>query len=236
MITVKYNGTLGNILWQYSVARLFAEQSGQLLIAPQIQGFSSCKTFIPGGIKLGKRTIYSGHYLPTEMPLQRTYFNGHFERYENIAGQVQEVKKWVKPDAKPKFVPDRDDLILSVRRGFNSWPIELCPSTEYYEALLRKFKYKRVWICTDSPRDPFIAELLELIPRSTLVLMNGLEQFSFISSANRVIMAPSTFTFWATLVGAASEVYWPHIPALDFSNTHYDWFPFDDPRAEWVDL
>ncbi len=235
MITVKYNGTLGNNLWQYSVARIFAEKTGQLMISPRIAGFSQCKPVNFGKIKTGKKETYHGHYLPKVMPNQRTHFNGTFERYENIAGNIERIRTWVKSDEVPDFLPGVEDLVLSIRRGFNDWPVSLCPSVEYYEELVRKFEFGTLWVCTDSPNDPFIQDLIRRLRKSKLATMNGNKQFSFIASAERVIMAPSTFTFWATTTGIASKIYWPRIPALDFSQTAHDWFPYDDPRVEWVE-
>ena len=235
MITVKYNGTLGNNLWQYSVARLFAEKTGQLMVSPRIPGFSSCNSLKFGKVKLGDKEIYSGHYLPKIMPDKRTVFNGTFERYENIAGHIETIKTWVKSDEDPDFLPDSEDLVLSIRRGFNDWPVNLCPTAEYYEELVNKFEFQTLWVCTDSPKDAFIQNLMGRMKKSKLVNMSGNKQFNFIASSERVIMAPSTFTFWATVTGNASKVYWPRIPALDFSQTAHDWFPYDDPRVEWIE-
>lgn len=235
LITVKFNGTLGNNLWQYSVARLFAEETGQLLATPKIRGFSSCNSLIPGKVNVGKKEIYTGHHLPEFMPNRRSLFNGSFERYENIAGNLDRIKTWVRSDEAPDFLSDSNDLVLSIRRGFNGWPVSLCPSVDDYEELVKKFEFKTLWICTDSPYDSFIQNLMSRLGKSKLVNMNRNKQFSFIATAERVIMAPSTFTFWATITGRASKVYWPRIPALDFSQTAYDWFPYDDPRVEWID-
>ena len=235
LITVKFNGTLGNNLWQYSVARLFSEKTGQLMISPKIPGFSACKSLIVGKVKFGRTEIYSGHYLPAFMPNKKTQFNGTFERYENIAGNLDRIRTWVKSDENPDFLANEDDLVLSIRRGFNGWPVTLCPSIDYYEKLVKKFDFKTLWVCTDSPQDPFIQKLMKRINGASLVTMNANKQFSFIASANRVIMAPSTFTFWATMTGVASKIYWPRIPALDFSQTAANWFPFDDPRIEWIE-
>lgn len=236
MITLNYNGTLGNNLWQYSVARLFAEKSEMLMIAPRIPGFSLCKPVNFGKVKLGTKETYFGHYLPKNMPIKRTHFNGTFERYENIAGSIEKIKTWVKPDEQPDYFPGMEDLVLSIRRGFNHWPINLCPSVEYYEELVGKFDYKTLWVCTDSPDDPYIQDLIDKTRNSKLVRMSANKQFSFIASSQRVIMAPSTFTFWATMIGTSSKIYWPRIPALDFTQTSQNWFPYDDPRVEWVEL
>ncbi len=217
------------------MARIFAEKTGQLLISPRIPGFSQCKPVSFGKIKIGKKQTYHGHYLPEIMPNQRTHFNGTFERYENIAGNIERLKTWVKSDEVPDLLPGVEDLILSIRRGFNGWPVNLCPSIEYYEELVRKFEFETLWVCTDSPNDPFIQDLIRRVRKSKLVTMNGNKQFGFIASAERVIMAPSTFTFWATTTGTASKIYWPRIPALDFSLSAYDWFPYDDARVEWIE-
>ena len=48
MISVKYYGTLGNNLWQYASARIFAESRGMAFFAPSIKGFPNATTNLRG--------------------------------------------------------------------------------------------------------------------------------------------------------------------------------------------
>lgn len=234
MIHVKFRGTLGNQLWQYSVGRILAEQNHLMFLAPKIPGFSEASRFKPGRIELSKSFKAEGHCLPKQLPKKRIILDGHFERFEYIQGYRSEIQRWFRMDAKPKFLPNPTDLVVSIRRGKNGWPIELCPTSDYYVSLMNQINADKIWICTDSPEDSYFDSILKAFPQSSIVNMTYLEQFNFIKSAKQVVMAPSTFTFWATYLGNAERVYWPRIQALNFDNTPYNWFPTGDPRMIWI--
>ena len=58
MITVKYNGTLGNNLWQYAVARIFAEERGLAFSAPSLKNFPQAAQKIRGKKYILPRFIF----------------------------------------------------------------------------------------------------------------------------------------------------------------------------------
>lgn len=235
MITVKYNGTLGNNLWQYAVARIFAEERGLAFSAPSLKNFPQAAPKIKGKKYILPRFVFDNHFIDTSHKKGRFIFDGTFERFEYINGYQNELKKWFKPEVYKEQISGNNEIILSIRRGFNGWPAnELCPSAKFYKELISKFKNRKFWICTDSPEDPFFNFLQEVEIEHEFFLGNPAAQFEFIRTAKTVIMAPSTFTFWATHVGNADKIYWPRIKALDFTNTKHDWFPSSDTRNEWI--
>jgi hypothetical protein len=230
MIRLNYQGSLGNKLWQYAVARTIAEREGRKLVAEPIEGFprtfekvSGRTSFLP--IKSSK---LSGHLLPEVLPTRKITLEGYFQRVEYL--KDSEAKSWCRTDSAPSQSPDVEDLVVPIRRGWNGYPIELCPSIDFYTNLIRSLNVTRTWILTDSPDDPWLEPMLSSGFPIYLVRGNPLEQFSFIQSANRVIMAPSTFAWWAAYVGDASTIYWPLIPGLAPVPGGLDWFPTWDNR------
>ena len=238
MITIRsYRGGLGNNLWQYTVGRITAERLGLAFIAPRISGFPNCKPFVSGQFKLKNSEIITGHVLPQNMTSKRYILQATLERYEYLAGHKQKLKEWVKPKIDDVRGCASDEIVLSIRRGWNNWPADaLCPPAERYIEYLSFVAPKKVWITTDSPNDPYFDSFRKYQGEYEIYQGTTLQQFEFIRQARIVIMAPSTFSFWATLVGNAEKIYWPRIEALNFQENGYDWFPYDDTRSEWFDL
>jgi hypothetical protein len=230
MIELHYSGGLGNNLWQYTSSRIFAEKHGLMLLSKPIRNFPSTLPIVPGKIHLMRKKKITGHFLP-EFEIGHKYvFKGQFERFEHFIGHELQVKTWATPRVTTFDKPESGDLVVSIRRGWNKWPAEtLCPSIDYYVKLLSNFSFKKLFICTDSPNDEYFLELNKYVDFK-IYRESPINQFNFIMNAKRYIMAPSTFSFWASYVGHGSEIFWPNIWALDNEETNYDWFPVTDSR------
>lgn len=230
VIRLNYQGSLGNKLWQYAVARTIAEREGRKLVAKPIEGFPRTFEKVSGKSNFFQSYSHklSGHLLPESLPASTVSLEGYFQRVEYL--KDSEAKSWCRTDHVASKLPDENDLVVPIRRGWNGYPIELCPSIDFYTNLIGSLNLTRTWILTDSPDDPWLEPLLAQGLPIHLVRGNPLEQFSFIQSANRVIMAPSTFAWWASYAGDASTIYWPLIPGLAPVPGGFDWFPTWDNR------
>jgi hypothetical protein len=201
-----------------------------MLLSKPIKNFPNIAPFTAGKIYFSNRQIVRGHRLPTYRAGARYVFKGQFERFEYLMGHEEEVKFWATPVQTISDGPRSNDLVVSIRRGWNKWPADtLCPSQEYYAELLAKFEYKSLYICTDSPEDPYFQKLNRLL-NFKFYKGTTVDQFNFIMKSERYIMAPSTFSFLASFVGHGAEVFWPNIWALDNAETDYDWFPRTEAR------
>jgi hypothetical protein len=230
MIRLKYQGSLGNKLWQYAVARTIAEREGRKLVAKPIEGFPRTFEKVSGSSNLLtlKREKFSGHLLPEVFPKGSVTLEGYFQRAEYIENSA--AKSWCRTNHVPSHLPGEEDLVVPIRRGWNGYPIELCPSIEFYTNLIRSLNLTRTWVLTDSPDDPWFEPILSAGLPVQVVKGDPLEQFSFIQSATRVVMSPSTFAWWASYAGDATVIYWPQIPGLAPVDGGLDWFPTWDER------
>ena len=225
MITINYSGGLGNQLWQYAAGRVLSQELGLLLLSKKIKGFKDCPQIIKGKAKLSPKIELNGHLIPKNLNPQRIVLNGYFERYEYVSPYMEQIKKWFTPVMQVPPVPS-NTLTISIRRGSNNWPVEsLCPSMDFYLEKIFKLGFQNHLICTDSPKDKFITDLAGQIPSAKIIQSAALEQFSLIQQSKNILIAPSTFSWWAAMTGQAERIFWPRIPALDFTNSEYDWFP-----------
>ena len=230
MITLSYSGGLGNQLWQYTTSRIFAEKNKLLMVARKIPNFPNATSIVRGNAHVFRRERVSGHYLPEAKEGIGYKFNGQLERFEHLIGNEEKAKHWATPIKTTMDKPERDDLVISIRRGWKNWPADtLCPSIEYYVKLLEKFSYKNLIVCTDTPDDAYFSELSSHLDFK-IYRGSPVNQFNFIMNSDRYVMAPSTFSFWSSFVGTVSEVYWPNIWALENDETEYDWYPSTDSR------
>ena len=230
MITLSFQGGLGNQLWQYAVGRILSRKLGLLFVSNGVSGLTNCPRIIGGKLKMKEKIEIHGHLLPSNLRRQRIHLDGYFERYEYVSPFMDELRSWYQPTLKNRDV-DPNALTISIRRGSNNWPVEtLCPDKEYYLEKISRLGFTKHYICTDSPDDEFIQDLSNEFPKCVVIRSSPLDQFSFIQNSKNVFLAPSTFSWWAAMTGEAEQIFWPQIPALDFEKTDYDWFPEGDKR------
>ena len=235
MVKVSYLGGLGNNLWQYSAGRLLAERESMAFEAPIIADLPGLETSVSGKKYYLHKKVIAGHYIPQDCSRSRIIIKSGLERYENIAGNQSKIKAWIKIPVRETPFLNKNDLVISIRRGWNNYPAdENCPPIEFYAALLEKFEYERLYICTDSPEDVYFDGFKKLVRRYEFFKGDRITQLNLLLKAPRLIMAPSTFSFWGGYLGNSEKVYWPRIPALNFLGKNHDWFPYDDKRHEWI--
>jgi len=234
MINLRLQGGLGNQLFQYCSARVLANESRMFLYSPRIEGFKNIQRFHRGKISTSGFQKIGGHSLP-DVVSKWTVLEGYFQRIELLDTHKDDVVNWLELGSiHPDYVIGQNDLTLSIRRGSTGWPIELCPNIEYYIQLLEGIEFKRLWITTDSPEDPYFIPLIKKYANAQIVRLDTLNQFKFIQNSPRIIVAPSTFSILASWSSKASRIYWPRITALDFTTTDHNWYSESDSRNEYI--
>jgi hypothetical protein len=101
------------------------------------------------------------------------------------------------------------DFVVSIRRGWNGYPVSLCPSKEYFMEVFNHVEYDRIILCTDTFEDPFFQFMDELNVEVIKAQFSPLEQFALIKSANKILLTPSTYCWWAAFLSNAEEIYYP---------------------------
>lgn len=162
---------------------------------------------------------------------ENLHLTGYFQRFEYLdRGEgLEQVRQWCTPVNQGVDPPSEDELVVSIRRGWGGYPISLCPSADYYHQVIEELGSGKATITTDSPDDPWFDPLLR---NSKIRLFRGspLEQFEFLRLAKRVVMAPSTFAFWASFVGNSTHIYLPDSEEFSNKPDGVNWIPVDDHR------
>lgn len=231
MINVHKLGTLGNNMWQYAVARVIAEENNLKLNCYSIPGFPNTKQVVDGNVYDGPTTRIEGHFFDiSSLGGSRVEMAGYVQRYDYIRDHKEKVKDWFQLDVESPIEVLPTDFVVSIRRGWNGYPVSLCPSKEFFIEVFGKVKYNRIILCTDTFEDPFFKFMDDLNVEVIKAQYSPLEQFALIKSANKILLTPSTYCWWAAFLSNAEEIYYPMlgdlIPTEDKQNLLVD----DDDR------
>ena len=161
--------------------------------------------------------------------LGKIVVSGYSQRYEHYSHNKENIKKWLTiEDEKLYEVPDPDDIVVNIRLGDYvnlGWDLPF----EYYEEMLKKEEYKNAYIICDQPQNP---KLNKLISMGCAIKDNNnygnkkyIADFVFVKNSKKLIIANSTFSWWAAFLSDA-KVYYPCIK--------FPWLP--NPSKNEVNL
>jgi len=131
---------------------------------------------------------------------------GYFQRYEYYEGYKDKIRKnWLKTNMQMNEQVGENDIVVVVRRG-DFVPKHSLPFG-YFEEVISMANFDRMFVCSDDTKDPF----LELFKKYKAIIhpTNPLENFKFIMSFKKIIQSDSTFSWWASFLSNAKEIYFP---------------------------
>lgn len=234
MISVDYLGTLGNKLWQYTVARSLAQEHGLKLKADPIEEFENTKEKVNGNIGSNYVEAIETHTLPHIDENSNVYLKGYFCNYKYIKKYKKNIKEWLYLPMIKKDFDDSDELVLTVRRGWNGWPVKLCPNVNFYiDFIKNNSQYKKITLCTDSFDDVYFEKLNPYI--DNFIKESPIEQFRYIMSSKNILLSSSTFSWWAAFLSDAKTIYYPWFGDLIPTN-NMNWVVDDEKRYKYINL
>jgi len=213
MVIVDYRGRFGNNIFQYCLGRIIAERLGYRLKVAPIPGFPNTKAIIDGKDNTGcPKQVLKGQKIDLESVLQDNtprmiVLEGEFQRYEYYKPYKELIKNnWLKPSIPTQEDIGPEDIVLCIRRS-DLVPAEVVPASFFDDAMDRA-SYKRVFICSESPDDPFVKRFKKRY-RATVRPVGTLDNFGFIMLFKKIVISPSSFYWWASFLSSATEIYFP---------------------------
>lgn len=240
VIVQNNRGRLGNKLFRFAVGWVLARRANVPLGAEPIVGFPGTQGYdVPC---VSDEPLYTeGHRIDLEACERHlrdgtdVVIRGWHQRYEILRPLKQDVKQmFQRVDCRePEHMPGKDDVVVSIRLGDYFWPENI----KYYAYSLidvlnavKELRCRRIWYVTDEPSHPFIRRL-EVECEARLGALDPLEQFVFIRKAKRLVITPSTFSWWAAWLSQAELVLFPRGRGIWGINTlHADLWVDDEAR------
>lgn len=170
-------------------------------------------------------------------PPRHYSFTGIYQRYEYFAPYRSTLRQWFEPSGVSVRVEVQPrDVLLNVRGGLD-WMIfnRTLPHSYYETALSGLTNVGRIFVCGVGIDDAFRRRFEKYDP----IYFEGsaMEHFAFIQRFDRMIIAGSTFSWWAAFLSDASVIYAPGTPPqiMDFDCPHFEIaLHFTEPRYRTV--
>ena len=204
MVHTFYAGRLGNRMFEYALGRLIAVKKGyKFKVSRPIPFFPRTSDVVRGKERLDNLMVLTGQslnwpaVLNHEGQIQCRRLYG--QRWELYKDDLDLVLSWFNISNEEMFeIPDKGDLVVHLRLGdFVDLGIDL--DTEMLLSVTETIPCKSKYIVTDSI---YSSQALEFIRRGYKLFHKGLhEDFVFMKHASTLVMAQSTYSWWAGLLG-----------------------------------
>jgi len=205
-VEVLYKGRLGNNLFQYIAARLFAEANGLQLLA----GLPANDVVQDIPPKVGRNVLGSPLRISDEddlfehtWPQARYIFDGYFQRsrwYHERRAQVLQYVKLQEID-----VVNRRDIVINLRIDTDYRYFKWVIHPSWYLGILAQERFDRLHIVVDALHEDYLVHFRHYEP---IIVASGPKgDWQYLRSFDRIVTANSTFSWWAAYFSSASRIY-----------------------------
>lgn len=213
MVEVRYQGGLGNNMFQYCLGRLLAEDLGFALRAQPIPEFPNTGQAVQGARYDAPEQIVAGQRIDIAAILadrgpRKIVLDGWFQRLEYYREHLSRIREWLAFGPSVALPEGPADVAVHVRRTDyvgRRWTVPF----SFYNAALERLKPRPgcVWIVTDDAKDPYFRRFRGWKPK----FLSGApgEDMLFLTRARNLVLSPSTFSWWAAILGAQEQVICP---------------------------
>lgn len=218
MIEVKYVGRLGNNLFQYCLGRILAEKLGYCLKADPIPGFPNTAYPLNGNdYSSYDSEVLQGQQINLEQVVstprkRRIVLDGFFQRYEYYKPYREIIKdNWLRMAQEisdSSTIIGLKDMVIHVRLGDFFQHRAVLPFS-WYKNLLENVPYDKLYLVTDEPDNPYLFRFKKYNPIVRSSTNNPIDDFGFITRFKKIVQSQSTFSWWASFLSNATEIYTP---------------------------
>lgn len=226
MILVDNLCHLGNLMFQYSFARILAEKMNYKMILRPADELSQkhfeeklMNNFI-NAIPIEGRVIQDFIFITNDnfrydmnnilkySGIKGIHLHGWFQRKHYYIDYLEKIKEWFwLAESQNDYKITEKDIVLHVRRGDFRGTIHSIKMS-FYQNILDNLSFDRVFICGDEFDEEVVQSLTKYNP--IYFHISTIEDLRFIKSFNRIIMSNSTYAWWAAMLSNAKEIYCPN--------------------------
>lgn len=205
-VQVRYKGRLGNHLFRYIAARLFAEGNGLRLLSclPENDVVKSAPRADGQRVYGAPTKITDDHDIfDRAWPPDHYVFDGHFQRSHWYHERRDRVLRAV--ELQPICEINQKDIVINLRIDEDYQSLNWAIHPSWYLEILAKEKFERLHIVADVRNEEYLSYFRKYEP---IVRTSGPKgDWEHLRSFDRIVTANSTFSWWAAYFSQASRIY-----------------------------
>jgi hypothetical protein len=219
---------VGNVLFQYACARLFAESQGLKFLTPwsppngkdvvRIVGPDGAGEAVDGPlVRITDDQWVVGRHpgvpfrilgpdedlLTGAWPRARYVLEGFFQRSAWYLSRRAEIERFMIPE--PKKDLNTRDIVVNLRIGADFRRINWTIHPQWYLDILARERFERLHIVADEKDERYLAHFAAYDP---IVVSSGPKgDWEHLRSFDRIVSSNSSFAWWACFFSKASRIY-----------------------------
>jgi len=209
MVSIIYSGRLGNNLFQYVAAYIFAKKFNLKISSNIIENKFGLPTLT--GVQNINPTINVDDFnflslLDSDYLKPAHYrFVGYYQSRDFILKYGSEIKSLFKLN----FIETpKNQVFVAYRIGDINGERQMLPF-EYYQDALKKLNTKDGFITSDTPDHPNVIKLMNEF-NLTLYDNSPLETIDFAKNFNNLVLSEGSFSWWIGFLSNAKNIYYNH--------------------------
>lgn len=221
-VSINYKGRLGNKIFQYVSARIFAEKNKLDLITElpnDVLEFTQHKKFEEDNEGIKSVKVNSKSFTCNEINFEGNgdyIFDDFFQNGDYINENEKLVKSFF---ILPKKEKNKEDIVMHVRlddfihtediENPKNWDNSEIVNPYYYKVILEKENFKNLYLVVDKIKYEWEKKYLNYFKEFNPIIIssNPKEDFEFIRNFNKIITSNSTFCYWSAFLSDAEFIY-----------------------------
>jgi hypothetical protein len=236
MIQLARQASIGESLSAYAFARILAVRFGYAFHAP-LRAFPGTLLPLRGEQMIGQRELWNGHWPfdlqsgrklePQEFheaPGRPVFLQGKFQRWDLMAEMREVIQQdWLQMGNPLSERPSDEFVVCLEPATFQKYEREedsdarqrkwtderLAFEAKRIRELAQSVSHQHLFLAVDELEHPLLPHLTDL--RAEVVSVQGLEEFAFLHSFQKLALSQSAGQWWAAFLGRAREIYFPSL-------------------------
>ena len=215
-VNITWRNGFGNQLFQYAYSRLHAKKHDleltHFMLGKDCAASLIDYDFISESTDI-KKYDTKIHNMVMNIDYQGDIVFDYLENHLTYKNHIDEIKSWFPKTKKTNY----KDLVVHIRRGDNGDNINT--PFEWYQKVieLENINFDKIYIVTDTPDDICVSKFKEIYD-SEIYSTESIHTWQdrkhnlkctihFIRSFDKILFSNSTFSWWASFLSDASEIY-----------------------------
>lgn len=233
-VSIKYMGQLGNNMFQYIAAYVFAKKFNLQIITDPIPTPFKLPILVGNTYSFeNKFEVNDSNFLQLlnsdSIEPKHYVFNGFFQIKDFVLNYKNQIKSLFTLSYNET---NKDEVFVLYRIGDIEGIRQMLP-IEYYEDALTKLSTKKGYITSDTPNHPNVIELSKKF-NLTIYYNTPEETINFAKNFENLVLSEGTFSWWIGLLSNSENIYYNQRDRFWFGDIFvfpewkplfYDWDP-----------